>query len=346
MKTCPKCGTQVPDDAAFCNNCGENMKDVAPAEEKAAETAGDSKDTKESSEKKEAAETKETAAQAPASDTATESASGSVTATPVGNATLDAAKEKNKNKNIGILAVVGGAVIVLIILIALLASALGGGYKGPIKTLVKNLNRGNTKVESYLSCVLPGFAVDAYSDIYSLMRSADKDAVADFDDDVADLFEDMFDDFADEYGDNYKITYEIRDAERLSSRDIKDIEDEYEDLFDTIDSLIDWEDEDFYEDLADELDDYYDIELSSSQVRKLQKIVESFMKSLDNIKIQDAYEVEVKLTIQGEDGKDTEKITFYVIKVNGKWIIDINSLFSSMGGGSLSGNLYWMLLYM
>lgn len=353
MKTCPKCGTQVPDDAAFCNNCGENMKDVAPAaEEKATEKAKDTEKAEDAKDSKDSAESKDT----PAASDVTGSVSGSVNAAPadagtsntvpVGNATLDAAKEKNRNKNIGILAVVCGAIIVLILLIALFASALGGGYKGPIKTLINNLNRGNTKVESYLSCVLPGFAVDAYSDIYSLMRSADKDAVEDYDDDLLDAFEDMFDDMADEYGDDYKITYEIRDAERLDSRDIKDIEDEYEDLFDTIDALIDWEDEDFYEDFADDLEDYYDIELSSSQVKKLQKIVENFMNSLENMKIQDAYEVEVKLTIQGEDGKDTQKITFYVIKVNGKWIIDINSLFSAMGGGSLSGNLYWMLLYM
>ena len=368
MKTCPKCGTQVPDDAAFCNNCGENLKDVSPAEEKAPETTAD---TKESSETKEATETKkaddtkkaeevkEATESTPATDAAsavTGSTSGSFNASPadtsasytapIGNATLDAAKEKNRNKNIGIIAVLCAAFVVLIILIALLSSALGGGYKGPIKTLINNINRGNTKVESYLSCVLPGFAVDTYSDIYSLMRSVDKDAVEDFDDDLLDLFEDMFDELADEYGDDYKITYEIRDAEHLDSRDIKDIEDEYEDLFDLIDGLIDWEDEDFYEDLADDLEDYYDIELSSSQIKKLQKIVENFMNSLENMKIQDAYEVEVKLTIQGKDGKDNQKITFYVIKVNGKWIIDINSLFSSMGGGSLSSNLYWMLLYM
>lgn len=344
MRKCPKCGTEVPGSAAFCNNCGENMSGVPLVNDETSDKADDAKDSKESTDAK--ADTDTTAAPASEPSNASSADTSVSGAAPVGNAILDAAKEKNKNKNIGILAVACGAVIVLILLIALFASALGGGYKGPIKTLINNLNRGNTKVESYLSCVLPGFAVDAYSDIYSLMRSVDKDAVADYDDDLLDAFEDAFDDLADEYGDNYKITYEIRDAERLSSRDIKDIEDAYEDLFDTIDSLIDWEDEDFYEDLADDLEDYYDLELSNSQIKKLQKIVENFMNSLENMKIQDAYEVEVKLTIQGEDGKDTQKITFYVIKVNGKWIIDINSLFGAMGGGSLAGNLYWMLLYM
>ncbi|MBP3469462.1 MAG: zinc-ribbon domain-containing protein, partial [Lachnospiraceae bacterium] len=29
MKTCPKCGNQLPDDAAFCNNCGEKMAVLA-----------------------------------------------------------------------------------------------------------------------------------------------------------------------------------------------------------------------------------------------------------------------------------------------------------------------------
>ncbi|MCR5670314.1 MAG: zinc-ribbon domain-containing protein [Butyrivibrio sp.] len=37
MKICPNCGTQVPDDAVFCNNCGSSM--AADAAKAAAPTA-------------------------------------------------------------------------------------------------------------------------------------------------------------------------------------------------------------------------------------------------------------------------------------------------------------------
>lgn len=205
---------------------------------------------------------------------------------------------------------------------------------------------GNTEVSDYLSCVAPGFAVDLYQDVYGIIRSADKDAIEDFDDAVTETFEDLFDDAADEFGDDYKLSFEIRDAERLDDRDIKDIEDAYEDLFDMIDDNIDYEDEDIYEDLADELEDSADISLSSSQVRKLQSSVESFMKSLENFKVQDAYEVKVRIVMEGEDDNYKETLTFYVIKVNGDWFIDPNSFLSAMGEGSLSGNLNSLLWYL
>ena len=41
MKICANCGTQVPDDATFCNNCGSamtNSESVAPANEGSVET--------------------------------------------------------------------------------------------------------------------------------------------------------------------------------------------------------------------------------------------------------------------------------------------------------------------
>ena len=31
MKICANCGTQVPDDAVFCNNCGSALTDSAAA---------------------------------------------------------------------------------------------------------------------------------------------------------------------------------------------------------------------------------------------------------------------------------------------------------------------------
>lgn len=264
---------------------------------------------------------------------------------PIDNSVLAKAQKESKNSNIGIIAVAAGGLLLLILLIVLISSLAGGGYKAPLKRFVNNFNKQSADVEDYLSCVAPGFAVNLYKDVYGIFKSADKGVMEDFDDAVAEEFEDFFDDIADEYGDDFKLTYEIRNAEPLDDRDIKDIEERYEDLFDSIEDDFDYEDEDTYEDLADDLDKYADISLSSSQIRKLQKAVESFMGKFEDFEIQDAYEVKVRFVIEGEDGSDKATATFYIIKVNGDWILEPFSFMSEVGYGLLPIDMSGLLWY-
>ncbi|MDE6712959.1 MAG: zinc-ribbon domain-containing protein [Lachnospiraceae bacterium] len=350
MRKCPKCGAELPDEALFCNECGEKLPSPV-AEEKKDETADDktapepAAKTPEPSTATEAATETKATTEADAPSTTASEMNNSYTA-PIDNSVLAKAQAESKNSNIGIIAVAAVGLIALILVIVLLSSLLGGGYKSPLNALERNFNKQNANVEDYLSCIAPGFAVDLYKNVYSIIKSADKDAIADFDDAIAEEFEDFFDDLADEYGDDFKMDIEIRDAERLDDRDIKDIAEIYEDLFDLIDDNIDYEDEDLYEDLADALDDYADISLKDSQVRKLQNAVESFMDKLENFKIQDAYEVKARFVIEGKDGSDKSTITFYVIKVNGDWFIEPNSFLSAIGEGSLTSNMYGLLWYL
>lgn len=362
MRKCPKCSTELPDEALFCNECGEKLPSPA-AEEKKEETANDktaaepaAKAPEPSAATEASSETNATAGTDASSETnaAAEADASSATAsgmnnsytTPIDNSVLAKAQAESKNSNIGIIAVAGGGLIALIVIIVLLSSLFGGGYEGPLKRLRNNFNKQSTDVESYLSCIAPGFAVDLYKDVYGIFKSADKDAIEDFNDAIADEFEDFFKDIEDEYGDDFKLTYEIRNAEHLDDGDIRDIEDFYEDLFDLIDDNIDYDDEDLYEDLADELEDYADISLSKGQIRKLQSAVESFMGKLDNFKIQDAYEVKVRFVLEGEDGSDKATATFFIIKVNGDWFIEPNSFLSAIGEGSLTNNMSGLLWYL
>ena len=243
-----------------------------------------------------------------------------------GNAIFEEAKEKNKHTRIGIIAVAGAAALLILILIIIIASnASAGSYKTPLKEYTKLMTKGSTELEPYLYCFLPEFAVDTYGDLHSLAAKVMPDETADYDKSLVYLFEDAYSDIKDDYGKKYKVTYEIRDKEKLSKSDLKDIEDVYEDLYDSMNNSTDFSDENYYDEFAAALEKQYGIEVSDKDKRSMQKTLESFMKEFKNIKIQAGYEVEVKVTIEGSDSRESEKIDLKIIKVNGRWIIDPES---------------------
>ena len=298
MKNCPKCGVQLPDDAVFCNNCGNNLsaepQQAAPAAEPVA--------------------------------------------APVNNATLDSAVEKNKNTKIGMIAIIGGAAVVVILLLCLLVSSLGGGYKSPINDLVKALNKESTNYEDFVNAVAPDFVATACVDLVDLIRDVDADVIEDFEEDLTDSLEDGYDDWADDYGDNWRISVDFRDEEELDEDELEEIQELYEDFYDSLDDM-DLDDEETYEDLADYLEDYYDMELSDSQIKKLQKICEALLGEFEDVEITEGYVLDVKLTIEGREDDDDEKMDITVICVNGSWCIDL----LGMTGINSIDDLYWYL---
>lgn len=300
MKSCPKCGVQLPDEAVFCNNCGANLAaDPQPMP----------------------------TPQAP------------ITPEPVNNATLESAKEKNKNTKVGLIAIIAGAAVFLILLIVFVASLLGGGYKTPIKQLINNMNKHSMDVDSYIECFAPGYVVTAYNDVIAVFNGTDFGD--DFADEMNDTFERMYDHLEDEYGDDYRVSFEVKKAEHMDDDDIEDLEEYWTDLYDSLDDM-DLTDDDTYEDLQEELEDYYDTDLTDSDIKKLQKAITSFMKDFKNFHIQDAYEVKIKLSIEGDDGDDSDTITLNVIKVNGNWFIDPFSADAYSIGFSFGDLMYYL----
>jgi len=127
MKKCPKCGVELPDEAAFCNNCGENLAEKPEDANKE--------------------EVKEEPVVAPVSEN---------------NQVLENAKEENKNTKIGIIAVIGvAAVLALIIIIALVSSVSGGG-KGAVKKYMSAFAKGDAK--AMYGMQVPSKNIDTYYD--------------------------------------------------------------------------------------------------------------------------------------------------------------------------------------
>lgn len=119
------------------------------------------------------------------------------------------AAKDSKTKNVVMAAVVVVVVVLVILLIKLL---FGGGYKAPVKDFEKALNKcdGELLAEAMLTD--------------DMMDEFGKDELEELDDMLEMLVE-----FAeDEYGDNVKFSIDIDDKEKLTDKEIKSVEEDYE----------------------------------------------------------------------------------------------------------------------
>lgn len=314
---CPKCGAQNDDDAVFCAGCGEKIENTASesVESTAAENTGSVEES--------AAAVEAVSAEAMGTEqaqTGGDYSSSYVAADPVVET-----EEKKSGANKYIPVVIGVAALIVIVLLA--KSLFGAGYKTPIKTLCKNINKQETNLDKYADVVLPKFAMDAYKDAMKVVKNSDggEDAL----ESISDSLEDAYDNWEDDYGDNWKVSYEISKKTKLDKDELEDIQDAYSDMRDYLDYI----DEDAIDDMVDS--DY----ISSSDGKKLEKCIEKLDKGLKGIKVSKGYKVKARLKIKGKDDDDKETMEFYVIKADGKWVIDITN------GGSTS-SLYGYLSYL
>ncbi|MCR4584571.1 MAG: zinc ribbon domain-containing protein [Lachnospiraceae bacterium] len=337
MKICPNCNTKNADDSSFCAECGTPLADVAPVTEGAAETPATEAPAAETPAADKVSEASEApAASAPAQDQspsapATDTASfetapnpqAAFVQTPAGGIEGAAFDPETGApivpapglKKLPIPVLVAAAVVVVLLLILL----FGKSYKSPINTLVNNVNKHSKNVASYASAVLPDFALSYLADVMNIAKK--KDGWSDVQDKIDDTFDEAFDSLEDQYGSRVKVSCKITSAKKMSKSKIADIEENYENIYDTLDEL-ELDDDDTWDSIADSLEDE-DMDLSSGDIKKLQKSTKKFLDKLKKFKVSAAYKIKADITIKGSDDDDEmEDVEFNVVKVNGKWYVD------------------------
>ena len=344
MKICPNCNTKNSDDSSFCAECGTPLADVAPvsAEAPAADAAPAEKAGADAAP---AAPAADTAGAQP--DTAAAAADNGFQAAPdtqgafapqggIEGAAFDPETGAPitgvpGKKKLPIPVLIAAAVVVVLLLILL----FGKSYKTPINTLVNNVNKHSKNITSYASAVLPDFALSYLGDVMGVVKKTD--GWSDVKDKIDDTFDEAFDSLEDQYGSHVKVSCKITSAKKLSKSKIKDIEENYENIYDMLDKL-ELDDDDTWDSLSDSLEDE-DIDLSSGDIKKLQKSTKKFMQKLDKFKVSAAYKVKADITIKGSDDDDEmEDVEFNVVKVNGKWYVDALGYM----GGSVSSLLRYL----
>jgi len=208
MAFCRECGTQIADEDMFCPNCGTPREDVPGPEDSGEGIPYDSYESQ--------------------GDQQSEGGrkglrfNKSVIENKLGTV-KSAVSRKEKPSWLKTAIICAVAVVVALILIITFAKGAGKAYTAPIKTTLnvmakKQFNKSGMKT---ILQTLPSEVVE-----YMLDQSS-CDSINEYVEDNEDVFEDLADEMED-----YKITYEIKDSKQLKKKEIKSLEESYEDRYD------------------------------------------------------------------------------------------------------------------
>ncbi|MCR5323634.1 MAG: hypothetical protein K6E85_10240 [Lachnospiraceae bacterium] len=200
----------------------------------------------------------------------------------------------------------------LVLIIVLCAIFIGGGYKKPIDAFVKEVNRGaKTDYVSLISAGMPDDLVKLNKIYYNKIK-------ADWTEDKNDSLKDSFDDLEDEYS-KWKIVFDLDKAEKMKKDDLEDFQDKYDSDEDDFEDMLD--DLDDIDDLAEDYAEYYDV--SEKEAKEYLKAMVKYIKSFKKIKITKGYKVKGRYILKNgsKEINKTDKVTLYVVKMNGNWVI-------------------------
>ena len=228
--------------------------------------------------------------------------------------TLDVSGVVEKAKSHKDLLIKIGCGVAVVILLLILKSLFSASYKTPINNIVSAINKG--KKADYLTLYnagLPKNLAKLNKEFYTTLY---EDSLEDKNDDISDAFEELKDKYP-----KFKIKFDIDSKEKLTKTELSEFKDELEeadleDLDDTIDEIED-EIDDKAEDLADMLD------VSESDLKKVLKDYIKYLKSFKKIKITAGYKVRGQYILKngGDEINKTDKVTMYIVKMNGNWVI-------------------------
>lgn len=203
---CKKCGAPLPENAVFCEKCGQKVEPVAAAVPPQGAASNPNPTPNPAPNPNPAM-----GAQAPNGAPIPPTGAG-FAVPPVGAA--DGAE--NKNKKVGMIAAIVAAVIVVVLLASLLFS------RSP-KDCIKDFYKAEQKASaSQMLNLVPKKYQKYLMDEYDLSKKELKEAVKDYLDDNLDSWED-------DYGDGIKIKVEFKDKDKVSKGDIKDMNETFDD---------------------------------------------------------------------------------------------------------------------
>ena len=243
-----------------------------------------------------------------------EAGTGAVIDNEKDSVTLDVSGVVEKAKSHKDLLIKIGCGVAVVILLLILKSLFSSSYKTPINNIVSAINKG-TKAD-YLTLYnagLPKNLAKLNKEVYTTLY---EDRLDDKNDDIKDAFEDLKDKYP-----KFKIKFVYDSKEKLSKTELREFKDEleegdFEDISDMIDE-IEEEIDDHAEDLADMLD------ISESDLKKVMKDYIKYLKTFKKLKITAGYKVRGQYVLKngGDDINKTDKVTMYIVKLNGNWVI-------------------------
>jgi len=209
--------------------------------------------------------------------------------------------------------ILAGVVIIIVVLSALVS---GFGYKGPVKASVGLVNSKAADFISYGRYSMPKSQYRFLELNDELAKGnkdkSDKDNVNDTGDESYGVYVESL---VSRYGEDYKIKYKIAKADKLDGETFlslsKDISEYY-----ASEAAGAKETLGVYEDMWNEY------KLDAKAVEKLKKYYEKYISECEDIKITEAYKLQLTCTIKGSESRDDFEIEGIIVaKVNGKWIM-------------------------
>ncbi|MBR2044662.1 MAG: zinc ribbon domain-containing protein [Agathobacter sp.] len=238
------------------------------------------------------------------------------------------APETNGKKKVPMIAGIVAVVVIIIgVIIAIFAGSSSKGYETEVENFFTYLAEQEDDAEGFITDAYwagacfgnafgGNFAKDANIAYVTCMFEIEDAAGSSYGTSSIDNWEDYLEEsmldylymqFDNVYGDDWELNYEIANSDKLSGSDIEDLQDEWEEIIKKYEE---------YVDLFENIDDNF----ATIEEEDIETI-EAFIDEMSDKKIKKAYEVEVDVTIEGDDASLEESYEFQIVQIDDQWVI-------------------------